>query len=77
MTREELIKQNRAKVRDHKIAVYEDSIKALEQMKKIYEEDVHLYGGYYNAMMDEINSQIEDCKGFIENIKMRYAEEEN
>ena len=61
MTREERIEM---------INKYEESVKALEQMKELYEK-VYLFGGYYDNMMNEIDSQIADCKLYINNLTER------
>lgn len=44
-----------------------ESLNALNAMKDIYEEKVHLCGNYYQDMMNVLNEQIEEVKKEIEN----------
>lgn len=51
-----------------RIEELENDIRILEAMKVMYEQ-TSLCGAYHSDMMREINSQIEDSKHFLENVK--------
>jgi len=50
--------------------VYQNDIKALNQMREIYKKKVtNLCGMFYTDMVDEINLQIKFCEQCIKNIE--------
>lgn len=52
-----------------RIAECENSIKALDKMELIYEEEVTLSGGFYNEMIDVITEQKMEVQNSINNLQ--------
>lgn len=52
-----------------KILSYEEDIKKLTEMIRIYEKTENLNGGFYMDMVSEIRSQIIHCENCIKNLQ--------
>lgn len=47
-----------------------ESLNTLKEMKKMYENHVHLCGNYYSEMMTTLNEQIKEVEKEIQNRKV-------
>lgn len=47
-----------------------ESLNTLKEMKKMYENHVHLCGNYYQDMMNVLNEQIKEVEKEIQNRKI-------
>lgn len=47
-----------------------ESLNTLKEMKKMYENHVHLCGNYYSEMMTTLNEQIKEVEKEMQNRKV-------